>query len=69
MKTINPNEQIWDDLLSRNPALIQKTYRNLTESDMKTVINHLIKITTEVGWHLEQKRSAQTAINVIRKLE
>ena len=66
---MNSVKQLWDAILSRDPAFIQKTYKNLDERERAAIMNHLKKMTTETGWHLEQKRSAQTAVDAIRELD
>lgn len=70
---LNPNlmnsiEDLWDALLSRDPERIQKTYRDLSESDRKAVVDHLIKMGTEDGWHSTQKQSAQIALDAFKRL-
>ena len=65
---MNSIEQLWDALLSRDSALIQKTYKHLNEKDRKTIMDHLIKMTTETGWHSDQKFSAQAAIDAFNGL-
>ena len=66
---MNTIEQLWETLLSCDPSLIQRTYKLLAENEKKSVKNHLIKMATETGWHLEQKRSAQAAIDAIMELD
>ncbi|MDP2966634.1 MAG: hypothetical protein Q8N39_11480 [Pelolinea sp.] len=65
---MNSIEKLWDALLSRDSALIQKTYMHLNEKDQKAIMDHLIKMTTETGWHSEQKCSVQAAIDAINGL-
>jgi hypothetical protein len=66
---MNSIDRFWDALLSCDLELIQKTYKHLKEKDQEMIMDHLIKMTTEFGWHQEQKRSAQTAIDAINGLE
>ena len=61
-------EQFWDALLSRAPENIQKTYKHLSMDERKTVNNHLITMTTENGWSIIQKHSAQIALDSIKGL-
>ena len=66
---MNTIDQLWETLLSRDPSLIQRTYKQLAENDKKSVKDHLLKMATVTGWHLEQKRSAQAAIDAIMELD
>ena len=65
---MNSIEQFWDDLLSRDPTRIKKTYETLAESDRQSVVEHLTSMTTEEGWQPSQKRSAQIALEAIQKV-
>lgn len=58
-------ENPWEDILSRNPEKIKTAYGNLSEEEQKDVSSHLKKMSTESGWHKEQKISADTALEVI----
>ena len=66
---MNSIEDLWDALLSRTPKIILKTYADLSDVDQKTVVEHLITMTTEEGWHSAQKLSAQIALDTIIKQE
>ena len=58
-------EDIWDAILSRNPNKIIMVFKVLSEQDKTNVIRHLYKMSTEDGWHPEQKVSADTALKII----
>ena len=58
-------QEIWDQILSREPALIRSAYLSLEAVERKSVVEHLIVMTTEDGWHPEQVRSAQLALRAI----
>jgi len=62
---MEPLEQFWDDLLSGEPVKIHTAYLSLDAETKKEVIQHLWKMATAEGWHPLQKRSAQTALDVI----
>jgi hypothetical protein len=66
---MNSIEKLWDDLLSRDSVLIQHTYKQLGDKEKKEILDHLVKMITKPGWHMEQKRSAQAAIEAINVLE
>ncbi|GAP10392.1 hypothetical protein BECAL_01559 [Bellilinea caldifistulae] len=63
----NPDslELFWDNLLSRNPAQIEKAFLELDKHSKQAIIAHLQKMTSEPGWHPEQVKSAQIALKII----
>jgi hypothetical protein len=68
MTNIDP-EMMWDLLLSRNAALIKKTWLSLGESEQSAVLSHLIDMANKTGWMNQQTGSAKVAINVIAELK
>ena len=62
-------EQAWDDLLSREPDKISRRYKSLDQDSRLTVKQHLQKMISEEGWHPEQALSAQSALDVINKMD
>lgn len=58
-------EQIWDQLLSREPERIRRAYALLDESSLQTVLAHLRKMVSEPGWQPEQVTSAAIALQTI----
>jgi hypothetical protein len=58
-------EQLWDNLLSRQPDRIQLAYTSLDTHNQKAVLAHLHRMVTEPGWQAEQRQSAEAAIKVI----
>jgi hypothetical protein len=68
MKNIDP-EMMWDLLLSRNAALIKKTWLSLDDSEQSAVLSHLIDMANQTGWMNQQTGSAKVAINVIAELK
>jgi hypothetical protein len=60
-------EIIWDQLLSRQPERILAAYWRLSPDEQQTVLRHLERMTTEPGWHPEQRISAQAALQVLGK--
>lgn len=64
---MNSIEYFWDELLSRDPTRIKKKYEDLSDGDQQAVVEHLIAMTTEQGWHSAQKLSAQIALETINK--
>jgi hypothetical protein len=58
-------EQLWGNLLSREPALIRQTYANLDKQEQEAVLTHLRKMVKETGWHPEQRASAMAALEAL----
>ncbi len=65
-KNIEPLDKIWGDLLSRDPGLIHRIYDSISKTEQATVFRHLEKMVREEGWHPEQQKSAQVALDVIK---
>ncbi len=61
-------EQLWDNLLSREIEQIKTSFQHLNQSDRISVIEHLNRMTSEDGWHPEQKKSAQIALQAIEEI-
>jgi hypothetical protein len=58
-------EKAWDDLLSRRPEKIRSRFDSLDKESQKTVLSHLQKMVHEEGWHPEQVKSAQAALETL----
>lgn len=65
-ENLDPIQLFWDNLLSRNPARIKSAFSTLDEDSKQAVIEHLKKMISESGWHPEQVKSAQIAINILQ---
>jgi hypothetical protein len=59
---------IWSEILSRQPERIRAAFRNLNTQEKITVRSHLIRMTSETGWHPEQVKSASMAIEALKDL-
>lgn len=64
-----PLEIFWDAILSRQPEQIRAAWLPLTVVDREELIAHLQRMTSEEGWHPEQRKSAQAALDTILKLK
>lgn len=62
---LDPVELFWDHLLSREPDQILAAVHALDEETRQRVIAHLQSMASEEGWHPEQRKSAQVALEVI----
>jgi hypothetical protein len=58
-------DTLWDHLLSRDMARIQVVFAALTPAQQAAVLSHLQRMATETGWHVEQARSAQIALQAL----
>lgn len=56
-------------LLSRRPAMIEKTFSSLESDQKKAVLDHLQRMVTEPGWQPGQRVSAQEALDAISNQE
>lgn len=59
-------EEFWDNLLSRQPELIQPAFARLAIEEQRVVIAHLQRMISEAGWHIEQRRSAEVALAALK---
>ncbi len=62
-------ETLWDDLLSRRPARIRRAFNRLPPDQQQSVRAHLQRMVAEDGWHSEQRRSAQIALQALAQEE
>ena len=61
----NPLEVLWDNLLSRQPDQVRAAFVTLTKAEQQAVLDHLRRMSQEAGWHPEQRRSAQAALDAL----
>lgn len=59
---------LWTEILSRDTSRITEAFRRLTRTEKINVRAHLIKMTSEDGWHPEQIRSAAISLEAIKDL-
>jgi hypothetical protein len=58
-------EQLWSDLLSHQPELIQAAFDALDSASQKIVFSHLQCMANEPGWQPEQRDSALAALRAL----
>ncbi len=58
-------EQLWSNLLSRQPRTIKAAYAALPPADREVILAHLQRMASEPGWQPEQRRSAKAALKVL----
>jgi hypothetical protein len=61
----DPLEIFWDAILSRQPDQIRAAYSRLDAGERLELIAHLQRMAGEPGWHPEQRKSAQAALETI----
>jgi hypothetical protein len=61
-------ESFWDSMLSRDPQRIRNVYFSLSPEGKISVIAHLNRMSSEIGWQPEQRVSAQSALDAIQNL-
>ena len=63
----DPLEILWDNLLSRQPDQVRAAFATLTVTEQQAVLDHLRRMSQEAGWHPEQRRSAQAALDALSR--
>jgi hypothetical protein len=58
-------EDLWDQLLSRQPELIRAAFESLAPKEQQDVLVHLQRMISETGWHPEQVTSARAALDAL----
>jgi hypothetical protein len=61
-------EKFWGNILSRDPQKILESFKPLNKHDRQVVLDHLNRMLSEVGWHSEQRDSAQAALNALEEI-
>lgn len=61
-------EKLWDNILSRDPQVILAAFKPLNQHDRQVVLDHLNRMLNEVGWHSEQRESAQAALHALEEI-
>ncbi len=63
--SLHPLETLWERLLSRNAELIRSAFEKLKPEEQQIVLDHLERMSSEPGWHPEQRHSAERALEAI----
>jgi hypothetical protein len=58
-------EQLWEALLSQDPAQIRRAWGDLTDDESLAVLAHLARMRDEPGWSTEQQAAAAYALQVL----
>ena len=67
LSMVEPIEEFWSEILSREPDRIRAAYEALSAKEKKAVLDHLTRMVTEDGWHPEQFVSASQALDALEK--
>jgi hypothetical protein len=62
-------ENLWNDLLSRDAIKAQAAFSRLEIEEQQDVLLHLKRMTTDQGWHPEQRASAAAALEALASFE
>jgi hypothetical protein len=60
-------EILWDGLLSRQDERVRAAFASLNTSEQQAVLAHLQRMSSEAGWHLEQRISAEAALRALHQ--
>jgi hypothetical protein len=58
-------EELWNDLLSRQPELVREVFYSLDPPSQQTVLTHLKRMVNDAGWQPEQRTSAKAALHAL----
>jgi hypothetical protein len=62
-------ESLWEQLLSRQAEQVQRAYLDLAPFERQAVLAHLQRMSQEPGWHPEQRKSAEFALQALTGCE
>ena len=62
-------EALWERLLSRNAKLVKEAFSELADKERESVLVHLKRMAGEPGWHVEQRRSARSALRILKNTD
>jgi len=62
-------EKLWNGLLSRQADRVRVAFESLAHDERKAVLEHLLRMAQEPGWHPEQRASARAALEVLQEKE
>jgi hypothetical protein len=60
-------EQMWEALLSGDPARVRRMWSELTDDECLAVLAHLRRMRDELGWDPAQRDAAALAVEIIRE--
>lgn len=66
MEFLDPLELFWEQMLSRDPQLIQAAFASIDPATRQQVMDHIQAMATQEGWHPDQRQSAQAALDALR---
>ena len=62
-----PLDQLWEDLLSEDPARIRRAWASLTDEECLAVLEHLRRMKDDADWEPARQQSASIALQVIHE--
>jgi hypothetical protein len=63
---MNELDEVWEALLSTEPARIRRAWEDLTDEEALSVLAHLARMRDEEGWSQAQREAAAVALQVLR---
>lgn len=60
-------EQMWEALLSGDPARVRRMWGELTDDECLAVLAHLKRMRDESGWDPAQRDAAALAVEIIHE--
>jgi hypothetical protein len=64
--TMDPLDDVWEALLSGEPARIRRAWSGLTDEEALSVLAHLARMRDEDGWAPAQREAAAQALQILR---
>lgn len=64
---MEPTEDIWGRILSQKEDVVSNILKILSDEEKEDIVNHLYRMTSEVGWHPDQIISAQFALKIFQQ--
>jgi hypothetical protein len=61
-------DDLWEAILSAEPARVRRTWLTLTDEEASAVLNHLRTMADEPGWAEAQRQAAAEALRLIASL-
>jgi len=61
-------DRFWSDVLSGDPLRVQTVWSGLSEEERQALIDHLVRMRDEPGWHSAQRDASEEALRAIDSL-
>jgi len=61
-------DRFWADVLSGDPLRVQAIWSGLSEAERQALVDHLVRMRDEPGWHTAQRDASEGALRAIHDL-